>query len=319
MAAAALGLLWLLAFAGVGGSGGPGPVSPLPGHHWDAAPVTVLSVSEQELSSLSEQLYSADENRAGTGDIVLHLQHRVTAEQARAGTDYAAQRLFSYVAEERLFSRPTFSRFLALLDNYEEVTGHDETVTAKEEKEEEAFLDAVFQTRVMATLTSFFLAKGLYPSEEAFRADLKEMWFGLYSRSSGKALDSSGFEHIFHGEIKKGKVLGCHSWVQLYALERSGRLNYLSYSYDGPWDTFPDVLALQYRWSGYLKSVGSTFVGSSPEFDLALYTLCYKTRPDRQCHVSLGGKAATIQTYSWANSFYGDNERFVASSYPLSP
>ncbi|XP_054662890.1 uridylate-specific endoribonuclease C-like [Grus americana] len=319
MAAAALGLLWLLAFAGVGGSGGPGPVSPLPGHHWDAAPVTVLLVSEQELRSLSEQLYSADENRAGTGDIVLHLQHRVTAEQARAGTDYAAQRLFSYVAEERLFSRPTFSRFLALLDNYEEVTGHDETVTAKEEKEEEAFLDAVFQTRVMATLTSFFLAKGLYPSEEAFRADLKEMWFGLYSRSSGKALDSSGFEHIFHGEIKKGKVLGCHSWVQLYALERSGRLNYLSYSYDGPWDTFPDVLALQYRWSGYLKSVGSTFVGSSPEFDLALYTLCYKTRPDRQCHVSLGGKAATIQTYSWANSFYGDNERFVASSYPLSP
>ena len=64
------------------------------------------------------------------------------------------------MAEARLFSQPTFSRFLALLDNYEEVTGHDETVTAEEEEEEEAFLDAVFQTRVMATLTSFFLAKG---------------------------------------------------------------------------------------------------------------------------------------------------------------
>ncbi|XP_014814993.1 PREDICTED: poly(U)-specific endoribonuclease-C-like, partial [Calidris pugnax] len=106
-------------------------------------------------------------------------------------------RLFSYVAEERLFSRPTFSRFLALLDNYEEATGHQETVTAQEMEEEEAFLDAVFQTPVMATLTSFFLDKGLYPSEETFRADLKQMWFGLYSRSGGKALDSSGFEHVF--------------------------------------------------------------------------------------------------------------------------
>ncbi|XP_072703414.1 uridylate-specific endoribonuclease C-like isoform X2 [Ciconia boyciana] len=314
----ALGLLWLLAFAGVGDGGGPGPASPQPGWRRDAAPVAV-AVSEQELSGVSEQLYGADGNRAGSGDIVLRLQHRIDAAETRAGIDYAAQRLFSYVAEERLFSRPTFSRFLALLDNYEEVTGHNETVTAEEEEEEEAFLDAIFQTRVMATLTSFFLAKGLYPSEEAFRADLKEMWFGLYSRSGGKALDSSGFEHVFHGELRRGKVSGGHSWVQLHALERSGRLNYLSYSYDGPWATFPDVLALQYRWSGHLKSIGSTFMGSSPEFDLALYTLCYKTRPDHQCRVSLGGKAATIQTYSWANSFYGDGRRFVASSYPLSP
>jgi len=64
------------------------------------------------------------------------------------------------VAEERLFSQPTFARLLALLDNYEEVTGHDEKVTAEEEEEEEAFLDAVFETRVMTTLTNFFLSKG---------------------------------------------------------------------------------------------------------------------------------------------------------------
>ncbi|KAM9252274.1 uridylate-specific endoribonuclease C-like [Cariama cristata] len=310
-----VGLLWLLAFAGIGGlSLG----SPLPEQQQDAAPIT-FSVSDRELSDVSEQLYAADENHAGSGDIVLNLQHRITAAEASAGTDYATQRLFSSVAHSRLFSLPTFSRFLALLDNYEAVTGHEETVTAQEREEEEAFLDAVFQTRVMATLTRFFLSKGLYPSAADFRADLREMWFGIYSRSGGKALDSSGFEHVFHGEIKKGKVSGGHSWVQLYSLERSGQLNYLSYSYEGPWATFPDVVALQYRWSGYLKSIGSTFVGSSPEFDLALYTLCYKTRPDRQCHVSLGGKAATIQTYSWANSFYGDNRRFVASSYPVSP
>ncbi|NWX94651.1 ENDUC protein, partial [Nothoprocta pentlandii] len=276
-------------------------------------------ISDQELLELSEQLYAADGNRAAHGDIILDLQHQVTSAEASAGKDYAPQRLFQHVAEARLFSKPTFSGLLALLDNYERMTGHSEVLTAQEEREEEQFLAAVFSTRVMATLTSFFLAKGLYPSADAFRADLKDMWFGLYSRSGGAALDSSGFEHVFHGEIKKGKVSGCHSWVQLYELEKSGQLNYLSYSYDGAWPSFPDVLALQFRWSSYLKSVGSVLLGSSPEFDLALYTLCFKARPDRLCHVSLGGEAARIQTYSWTNSFYGDGQRFVASAYPVSP
>ena len=38
-----------------------------------------------------------------------------------------------------------------------------------------------------------------------------------------------------------------------------------------------------------------------------------------RCQVTLGGQTATVQTYSWTNSFYGDNERFVASAYPVSP
>ncbi|XP_067170060.1 uridylate-specific endoribonuclease C-like [Apteryx mantelli] len=281
--------------------------------------LALRSISDDELRDVSEQLYAADGNRAASGEIILDLQHRILTSEASAGKDYASKSLFKYVAEATLFAKPTFARLLALLDNYDKMTGHSETLTSEEEEEEEAFLEAVFRTPVMATLTRFFLAKGLYPSADAFQADLKDMWFGLYSRSSGAALDSSGFEHVFHGEIKKGTVSGCHSWVQLYELEKSGQLNYLSYSYDGPWAAFPDVLALQYRWSGYLKSIGSVFMGSSPEFDLALYTLCYKARPDQQCHVSLGGKAARIQTYSWTNSFYGDGQRFVASSYPVSP
>nr|XP_025956283.1 poly(U)-specific endoribonuclease-C-like [Dromaius novaehollandiae] len=325
MAAAVLGLLCLLpglahgASLGEGAAGASAPVG-LPSAGRERAEVlAVASISDDELKEVSEQLYAADGNRAASGQIVLDLQYEIAASKASAGKDYASNRLFKYVAEATLFAKPTFARLLALLDNYEEKTGYSETLLSEEEQEVEAFLEAVFQTSVMATLTSFFLDKGLYSSAKAFQADLKEMWFGLYSRSSGAALDSSGFEHVFHGEIKNGKVSGCHSWVQLYELEKAGELNYLSYSYDGPWTAFPDVLALQYRWNGYLKSIGSLFVGSSPEFDLALYTLCYKARPDQKCEVSLGGKAAQIQTYSWTSSFYGDNQRFVASSYPVSP
>ena len=37
-------------------------------------------------------------------------------------------------------------------------------------------------------------------------------------------------------------------------------------------------------------------IGISPELEIALYTLCYKTRPGRDCWVSLGGDDLLIQT-----------------------
>uniref|UniRef100_A0A8C3UVN0 Uridylate-specific endoribonuclease n=1 Tax=Catharus ustulatus TaxID=91951 RepID=A0A8C3UVN0_CATUS len=275
------------------------------------APEPRVTVSDAELRELSEQLLAADSNRAGPGQLELNLEgSKSDTGDSRWGEDRGRGGLFSFVSPE-LLARPTFSRLLALLDNYEPLTGRDEEETAEERREQQRFLEAALDTPVLALLERFVLR--LYPSAEAFRADLHSMWFGLYSRSGGKALDSSGFEHVFHGEVKKGSVSGCHNWVQLQALERAGRLQYLGYTWDGPWTSFPDVLSLQFRWDGHSKPRGSLLVGSSPEFDLAVFTLCFLARPDRQCHISLGGEAATIQTYTW------DKQRLVASAYPLTP
>nr|XP_006629499.1 PREDICTED: poly(U)-specific endoribonuclease-like [Lepisosteus oculatus] len=87
---------------------------------------------------------------------------------------------------------------------------------------------------------------------------------------------------LSEGEIKKGKVSGFHNWVQFYLLEKEGLLNYYSHNFDGPWTGYPDVLGMQFNWDGYFKQVGSALIGSSPEFDLALYTLCYIARPGKQ-------------------------------------
>ncbi|XP_025048478.1 poly(U)-specific endoribonuclease-C-like [Alligator sinensis] len=249
------------------------------------------SISDQELQHISEELYAADVNRATGRQIILDLQHKVPASETSTGHDYASHKLFRYVDEGTLFTRPTFARLRALLDNYDRQTGQKEVVTATEAEEQEAFLAEIFATPVLATLTRFFLARGLYASEAKFQEDLKTMWFGMYSRSSGKATDSSGFEHVFHGEIKKGKVSGFHNWVHYYELEKTGQINYLSYSYDGPWTTYPDILAIQYRWNP---------------------TGC-------ECTLSLAGKRAQIQTYSWANTEYGPGQHYLASSYPFSP
>lgn len=48
--------------------------------------------------------------------------------------------------------------------------------------------------------SSVFLPPDRYSSEQEFVNDLKNMWFGLYSRGNEEG-DSSGFEHVFSGGI----------------------------------------------------------------------------------------------------------------------
>ncbi|XP_072254523.1 uridylate-specific endoribonuclease D-like [Pyxicephalus adspersus] len=274
-----------------------------------------IVVTNDEIWNLAEQLYIADVNKAGSDDIMLNLQYKANSSQTSSGTDFASQKLFSYVNESKLFTLPTFAHLIALLDNYIKDTGAVESVTSEETQEQTAFLEAIFQTSVMGNLSRFFISKGYYTSLESFKNDLQEMWFGLYPRKKG-TLDSSGFEHVFHGEIHKRKISGFHSWVQLYLLEKAGEINYLSYSKDGPWTGYPDVYSFQFKWSTYLKSLGSFFVGSSPEFDIAIYTLCYVTRPNRLCPIRFNGHSAKIQTYKWTTSSYRNGKRYIASSYP---
>ncbi|KAG8585548.1 hypothetical protein GDO81_005067 [Engystomops pustulosus] len=276
----------------------------------------VFSATNAEITSLAEQLFSSDANKAVGGDVTLSLQYKASSTQTSSGTDFASQRLFSYVNEAKLFARPTFSRYIALLDNYVKTTGTAESVPTGEITEQNAFVDEIFRTTVFSRLSSFLVSKGYYTSTDSFKADFKEMWFGLYTRTKGP-LDSSGFEHVFHGEIHGGKISGFHSWVQFYLQEKAGQINYLSYSADGPWTSYPDVYGFQFKWSTYLKTLGSMFIGSSPEFEFAVYTLCYITRPDSLCTLTAGGHTLKIQTYTWANSSYGNGKRYVASAYPV--
>ncbi|KAJ8358905.1 hypothetical protein SKAU_G00154300 [Synaphobranchus kaupii] len=247
-------------------------------------------ISDSELKALSELLYSLDSNKASPSELVINRQARVSDSQTSSQKDLSPKPLFTYLDESSLFSKPTFAAFLALLDNYRRYTGQTENFSSAQLAEQDTFLrEAMSNTAIGRELYAFFLRKGIYSSQAEFIYDLKMMWFGLYSRSNVK--DSSGFEHIFAGEVKKGKV----------------------HSFDGPWSGFPDVLGMQFNWDGYFKQVGSAIIGSSPEFDFALFTLCYVARPGSQCYLSLGGKTLVIQTYTWDNSFYGDGKKFIAS------
>lgn len=51
----------------------------------------------------------------------------------------------------------------------------------------------------------------------------------MYPRHGTHAADSSGFEHVFVGEVDAKEVVGFHNWIQFHLQEKSGNLNYLGY------------------------------------------------------------------------------------------
>jgi len=276
-------------------------------------------ITDSEIQAISEVLYALDSNKASASEVIIDPQALVHDSQTSSQKDLSPRPLFRYLNEESLFSKPTYAAFLAVLDNYRRMTGQTEDFTPQQLAEQEAFVrETMSNTELGRELFAFLYTKGRYSSEEEFIQDLKMMWFGLYSRYNGK-MDSSGFEHIFAGEVKGGKVSGFHNWIQFYLLEKNGLLNYYSHSFDGPWTSYPDVLGMQFKWDGYYKQVGSAIIGCSPEFDFALYSLCYITRPGKQCRLRLGGKELMIQTYTWDKTTYGDGKKFIASAFPSTP
>lgn len=45
------------------------------------------------------------------------------------------------------------------------------------------------------------------------------------------------------------------------------------------------VIEMPMKWQGVYKPVSSITVASSPEMDMALYTICFLTRPDALCPI----------------------------------
>lgn len=64
-----------------------------------------------------------------------------------------------------------------------------------------------------------------------FKRQLYDLWFKLYRRTKGsRALDSSGFEHVFVGETRdKADIIGFHNWIQFYLQEKAGNVDYQGY------------------------------------------------------------------------------------------
>lgn len=73
----------------------------------------------------------------------------------------------------------------------------------------------------------FLEQKGSVAADQKAHFELiKRSWFEFYPRNKNTTKTSSGFEHVFLSEIKKGKIIGLHNWIYFADAEKKGELNY---------------------------------------------------------------------------------------------
>ncbi|KAL2623555.1 hypothetical protein R1flu_003760 [Riccia fluitans] len=219
--------------------------------------------------------------------------------------DMEENALFKHL-DPAVFRRPTYARFIALLDNYSASMNETERRTRQEEQEEIAFIEEISRTAPIQYLQKYLSSKGVFRGgDEQFKNTLHKLWFKMIDRS-GTDDSSSAFEHVFVGEIKRGRgnseeVSGLHNWIQFYLEEAKGTLDYQGFilprrrGSELP-DSQTQLLTLQFKWNDCLKPVSSTLVGVSPEFEFALYTLCFYCGGEDN-HIELGPYYVNIKVY----------------------
>jgi len=267
-------------------------------------------LTNEDLLALGELLIGADINNVG-GMIELNLQ--CTTNNGNPN-DCSSEPLFSFV-DPSVLEMPIYVKLAALYDNYVSSPSSVEDHTQQEQQEEADFMQEVCSSPVTNATHSFLVEKGAFTGTQQDWCDhIHFTWFTMYDRAKS-TLGSSGFEHVFIGEKKGGKVGGFHNWFHWYLLEQAGDINYLGY-----WQTAefgPDMwrgggISFTYNWDGTPKPYGSMFLATSPELELALYTVCLMNRPNAKCHTSMMGQDVFIQT--WEENVGGNI--LPGSSYP---
>jgi hypothetical protein len=263
-----------------------------------------------ELSKIFTELWRLDDNRLKPGtDYMIDLQGYTRPHQRR---DRANEPLFSYV-NPTILEKPTFKSFIALLDNYESSTGVREDVTREEIMENRNFIDQIMKTKVMNKAHEYLASCGKSDRDIwKFKHQLYDIWFKLYCRSKHvRVPDSSGFEHVFVGETSGKEVIGFHNWIQFYLQEQMGNVDYQGYIRRGKQQITNDspLLTVQFKWKSETKPIGSTFIGTSPEFEIALYTIAFLCCPEPHVDVIINGLYVTLTCYRHWNNYLG-------TSYP---
>ncbi|XP_076639834.1 uncharacterized protein LOC143351791 isoform X2 [Colletes latitarsis] len=262
--------------------------------------------SNDDIKKLTESLFEKEKNSAFT-HITINLQGQKKDDSI---TDDAPEPLLDVKAEA--YEIPTVKAVLALHDNYEFDVKTKETVTSEERREESELIDKILETDIMKSTMKFLADKGYIPDDEyEFKDSLKRIWFSQFKRIDGDA-SSSGFETVFLAEKFDSDIIGLHDWIYYAKQEAEKKLNYLGYIKEVKLGDKGAVLKVRSSLHDVVQPVTTIFVGTSPELEFALYTMCFFTRPNNVCPISLGGTEFMI-IVSRVNYFGKD---ILISGYP---
>lgn len=294
-------------------------------------------VADDALEQILNDLWACDDQKCYHGEeFEVYLQGRASTRTER---DVSRNSLFTKFDQDTIFSRPTYSAFRDLLNNYTLECGEAEVVNEEEVKENRGFIEAVMNTKVMKTARAWLISQDILEDQyytpdsvieqRGFQYDfnfmkmLYKLWFKLYRRTKGdRDLDSSSFEHVFVGEAKEGKIVGLHNWLQFYLEEKAGRIDYHGY-FGFKTDTNDEsfrLLTLQFEMVGDededpdvggIKKMSSIFLGTSPEFELAAYTVLYLTKAFGRRYLKIAEYEVMTECFPFGN--FGVGTAYIGS------
>ncbi|KAK2577988.1 hypothetical protein KPH14_008418 [Odynerus spinipes] len=265
------------------------------------------AISDTELQKITEELF--EKNACCMyRDITVSYQGWIKGENI---TDNAPRPFLR--VPSTVFSHPTIAKLVKLFDNYELDIRQREVVTPEEGLEEDDFINTLISSDITTKTMNFLATKGYFmKSPQTYKNIIKSIWFQPYSRIKG-AVGSSGFEHVFLVEKKNdNSIVGLHNWIYFAKQETSNNLNYLGYGRKILLDNKAAIARLHFNYKGKYKS-STMFVGTLPELEMAVYTLCFYTRPNAKCRISFAGHKFNIQTYTWQQN----NKKYIGAAFPL--
>lgn len=254
-------------------------------------------------------------NRVEYGDegFTLDLQNK-----GKFGRDSCHNPLFSSVNEEHPFWSSTVTRtFVALLDNYEREVGKQERITAEEKQEMADFIDALAETKVIQFVFHYLQVHGKdkrcaqLKSVTDFCNLIYDLWLAPYRRVSKD--DSSGFEHVFVGEERNGKITGLHNWVQYYLEEKKGNIDYLGWvgKQDSDYDDDVNIVTVKFAFQDddpqvEVKPMSTILCGSTVEFEVGLLTLIFLAgNQEGETPLKLGTEKVKVTCYPQRQRYCG--------------
>ncbi|XP_050576674.1 endoribonuclease CG2145-like isoform X3 [Bombus affinis] len=261
--------------------------------------VELMMVSEELFNKFSHELFN---------HVYINYQGNMSFKNF---TDNAPQRLLNI--STKIFLIPTIRSLVKLFDNYELDTYEPEVITREEDLEENEFIDNLMETDIMLHVMYFLSVKGFFKNDiRVYKDILKQIWFHLYSRSKN-INGTSGFEHVFIGERKPRKgIIGLHNWIFFSHGELLKKINYFGFGHSKEFVNKAVILEIYFTYTGKRKR-SSMFIGTTPELEIALYTLCVFTRPNKRCQLSFGGFKFYVQTYILQNN----GTKFIGTAFPV--
>ncbi|KOC70597.1 Poly(U)-specific endoribonuclease like protein, partial [Habropoda laboriosa] len=245
-------------------------------------------ISDNELYQISEELFMKSSHDISKM-IKLNLQTRVTSPNV---TDEAREPLFD--VEPELLEYPTIYATRSLYNSYEYDYKKKINRTIETRKMENLLIDTFLNTNEIATAMQWLADHGFVDPDDFERKDvLRRIWFTMFSGST------CGFERVFASENYGNAIVGVQDWIYFQNQESQKRIDYMGYVDKLNLGSTASLLKLNFQMDGIIRPNATIFVGTLPELEMSLYTICFYARPNNLCPVSLGGTKFNIYTHSF--------------------